>query len=85
MFLLDFYRALYLLMCGIFEIILALFRAFQCHVEGSLGRFGPLFGTKAESKNESKNGPEFGTDFGTEKMQKQAPKMDHTMVSNRLL
>ena len=35
----DFSRALYLLMHGMFELILALFRAFECHVEGSLGRF----------------------------------------------
>ena len=44
-------------MRGVFELILALFRALECHVEGSLGRFGSLFGTKTEEKTTQKTDP----------------------------
>ncbi len=72
-------------MHGIFELILALFRAFQCHVEGSLGRFGSPFRDQNGTKNDTKNGPEFRPDFGTENVPKQAPKMNPKIVPERLL
>ena len=72
-------------MRGVFELILALFRALECHVEGSLGRFGSLFWDQNGAKNDTKKGPEFGPDFGTKHVRKQAPKMDPKMVPKRLL
>ena len=72
-------------MHGIFELILALFRALECHVEGFLGRCGSFFGTKTEPNTTPKTDPNLEPILEPKMRQNRPPKMDPEMVPKRLL